>query len=100
MFPCEQAPVHTDSLTVYETELKVISTEEGEGNEIRRPIVVATQVVEQRISHFLMGLAIIGTMTGPLLIVLQTMPRAIFAGVFFVVGVGFFYYPCDCDSMF
>ncbi|KFX93058.1 hypothetical protein V490_05022 [Pseudogymnoascus sp. VKM F-3557] len=83
-----QAPVHTDSLTVYETELKVISTEEGEGNEIRRPIVVATQVVEQRISHFLMGLAIIGTMTGPLLIVLQTMPRAIFAGVFFVVGWG------------
>lgn len=36
-----------------------------------------------------MGLAIIGTMTGPLLVVVvHTMPRAIFAGVFFVVGWG------------
>ncbi|KAJ9665602.1 hypothetical protein H2201_004294 [Coniosporium apollinis] len=83
-----QAPVHTDSLTVYETELKVISTEEGEGAEIRRPIVRAVAVVEQRLSHFLMGLAIIGTMTGPLLTVLHTMPAAVFAGVFFVVGWG------------
>lgn len=87
LFP--QAPVHTDSLTIYETDLQVIATEEGEGNEIRRPIVRASKVVEQRISHFLMGLGIIGTMTGPLLIVLHTMPRAIFAGVFFVVGVSF-----------
>ncbi|KAK0129757.1 hypothetical protein ONS96_000312 [Cadophora gregata f. sp. sojae] len=83
-----QAPVHTDSLTLFETDLQIIATEEGEGNEIRRPIVRATGVVEQRISHFLMGLGIIGTMTGPLLIVLHTMPRAIFCGVFFVVGWG------------
>jgi hypothetical protein len=34
-----------------------------------------------------MGLALIGTMTGPLLVVLHTMPLALFAGVFFVVGV-------------
>ena len=34
-----------------------------------------------------MGLAFIGTMTGPLLKVLGIMPRAIFAGVFFVVGI-------------
>jgi hypothetical protein len=83
-----QAPVHTDSLTVYETELCVVPTEEGEGAEIRRPVVKATAVVEQRISHFVMGLAIIGTMTGPLLIVLHTMPAAVFAGVFFIVGWG------------
>ncbi|KAF2460343.1 HCO3 transporter family-domain-containing protein [Lineolata rhizophorae] len=83
-----QAPVHTDSLTVYETELKVIKTEEGEGAEIRRPIVNATAVVEQRVSHFVMGLALIGTMTGPLLTVLSTMPAAVFCGVFFVVGWG------------
>ena len=63
-------------------------TEEGEGAEIRRPIVKATAVVEQRISHFVMGLAIIGTMTGPLLIVLHAMPAAVFAGVFFIVGWG------------
>ncbi|KAF3025412.1 hypothetical protein E8E15_010075 [Penicillium rubens] len=83
-----QAPVHTDSLTVYETDLCIVPTEEGEGAEIRRPVVKATAVVEQRISHFVMGLAIIGTMTGPLLIVLHTMPAAVFAGVFFIVGWG------------
>ncbi|PGH26751.1 hypothetical protein AJ80_01515 [Polytolypa hystricis UAMH7299] len=83
-----QAPVHTDSLTIYETDLRIIPTEEGEGAEIRRPVVRATSVVEQRVSHFVMGLAIIGTMTGPLLVVLHTMPAAVFAGVFFIVGWG------------
>lgn len=34
-----------------------------------------------------MGLGLVGTMTGPLLVVLHTMPSAVFAGVFFVVGV-------------
>jgi hypothetical protein len=81
-----QAPVHTDSLTVYETGLEVTETKDG-GGEIRKPFVKATAVVEQRVSHFLMGMAIWGTMTGPLLIVLHTMPAAVFAGVFFVVGV-------------
>ncbi|KAF7169657.1 hypothetical protein CNMCM5623_002341 [Aspergillus felis] len=83
-----QAPVHTDSLTIYETSLRTISTSEVEGAEIRRPIVTATAVVEQRISHFLTGLLIIGTMTRPLLVVLHTMPAAVFAGVFFTVGWG------------
>jgi hypothetical protein len=85
-----QAPVNTDSLTVYETRLKIIPTSEGGETEIRRPIVQATAVVEQRISHLLMGLLLIGTMTGPLLTVLHTMPAAVFAGVFFVVGVYIF----------
>ena len=83
-----QAPVHTDSLTIYETDLHLIATAEGEGTELRRPITKATAVVEQRISHFVMGLGIIGTMTGPLLIVLHTMPDAVFAGVFLTVGWG------------
>ena len=48
---------------------------------------VAQEVVEQRVSHFLMGLAIIGTMTGPLLTLLNLIPRSLFGGVFFVVGV-------------
>lgn len=39
-------------------------------------------------SHFIMALLLIGTMTGPLLVVLHTIPRALFAGVFFVVGMG------------
>jgi hypothetical protein len=82
-----QAPVHTDSLTNYETHLEVIKTKDHEITEIRKPVVKAENVVEQRVSHFLMGMAIWGTMTGPLLIVLHTMPAAVFAGVFFVVGV-------------
>ncbi len=80
-----QAPVHTDSLTVYKTNLKRLSSSEGDHVE---PEVIAESVVEQRVSHFVMGLGIIGTMTGPLLVVLQLMPRSIFAGVFFVVGWG------------
>jgi len=80
-----QAPVHTDSLTEYKSELKIVKTEDGD--EIREQQMIASNVVEQRISHFLMGLAILGTMTGPLLIVLHTIPRSLFAGVFFVVGV-------------
>ncbi|KAM5360160.1 hypothetical protein ACJA88_014922 [Fusarium oxysporum] len=83
-----QAPVHTDSLTVYETDLEIISTSEGEGTEIRRSVVRAKAVVEQRVSHFLMGLGLIGTMTGPLLVILHVMPAAVFAGVFFIVGWG------------
>jgi len=61
---------------------------EREGAEIRRHIMKPVSVVEQRVSHFFMGLGIIGTMTGPLLIVLHTMPAAVFAGVFFTVGWG------------
>lgn len=75
-------------MTDYQTELRIIPTEEGEGSELRRQVVKPAAVVEQRISHFVMGLGIIGTMTGPLLIVLHTMPSAVFAGVFFVVGWG------------
>ncbi|KAF1918972.1 anion exchange family protein [Ampelomyces quisqualis] len=81
-----QAPVHTDSLTIYETRLEI--TETKDGGQIRKPVVDATVVVEQRVSHFLMGMAIWGTMTGPLLTVLHVMPAAVFAGVFFVVGWG------------
>ncbi|PMB71401.1 putative transporter [Beauveria bassiana] len=67
---------------------QIVATSEGEDTEVRRPVVTALAVVEQRISHLLMGLALIGTMTGPLLTVLHTMPSAVFAGVFFVVGWG------------
>lgn len=79
--------MHTDSLTEYRSKLKLLRTIDGQ--EIRQQEIVAERVVEQRISHFLMGLAIIGTMTGPLLIVLNLIPRALFGGVFFVVGVSF-----------
>jgi hypothetical protein len=75
-------------LTVYETDLRIVTSEEGEGAEICRAIVKATAVIEQRVSHFVMGLAIIGTMTGPFLVVPHTVPSAVLAGVFLIVGWG------------
>lgn len=73
-------------MTNYKSELEVIKTEDGA--ETRRQKIIAESVAEQRISHFVMGLAIIGTMTGSLLTVLHLIPDALFAGVFFVVGWG------------
>jgi len=80
-----QAPVHTDALTVWVTDVKVMETTDGTA--ICEPVVDPSEVKEQRVSHFLMGLVLVGTMTGPLLVVLHTIPRALFGGVFFVVGV-------------
>lgn len=77
--------------------MKIIRTAEGE-DDIRLPFTRATAVVEQRISHFLMGLALIGTMTGPLLAVLHTIPTALFAGVFFIVGVRFLVSPVNLSA--
>ncbi|KIV83487.1 hypothetical protein PV11_05508 [Exophiala sideris] len=83
-----QAPVHTDSLTYYEDKTYIVTTESPmEPKTIRRE-TVADRVAEQRISHLLMGLALIGTMTGPLLSVISLIPRAIVSGVFFTVGMG------------
>ncbi|KAL8954432.1 MAG: hypothetical protein Q9193_007250, partial [Seirophora villosa] len=80
------APVHTISLTNYEEEIQELKTKDGEV--IIRKDTTAKSVVEQRLSHFIMALAIIGTMTGPLLTVLGLVPRALFSGVFFIVGWG------------
>nr|OQO20978.1 hypothetical protein B0A51_09667 [Rachicladosporium sp. CCFEE 5018] len=88
-----QAPVHTDSCTEY-TDRLVTSKEKDDDDdddnaqEIKhnKKTIIAAWVAEQRVSHFLMALMFIGTMTGPLLVVLHTMPRALFSGVFFVVG--------------
>lgn len=84
-----QAPVHTDSLTYYKDEPECIATSDHDSE----PVIIrhdrtAIRVAEQRISHFLMCLALVGMMTGPLLVVLHTTPRAIYSGVFFTVGLG------------
>jgi hypothetical protein len=78
--------VHTDALTTYKDEVETIHTKDGEI--IINKKTIATHVTEQRVSHLLMGLAIVGTMSKPLLVVLGTMPRALLSGVFFVVGWG------------
>lgn len=87
-----QAPVHTDGLTTYEETAREINTTATSNDEVP-PVIVekvttAVHVAEQRLSHFFMALAFLGTMTGPLLVVLNLMPRAIFSGVFFIVGWG------------
>lgn len=45
-----------------------------------------SRILEQRWTHFVMGLLLFGTMTRPLLVALATVPRAVFAGVFITVG--------------
>ncbi|WFC94464.1 hypothetical protein MBRA1_001094 [Malassezia brasiliensis] len=92
-----QAPYHTDSLAVYTQD--PITDEEQDG--ARRVSLTGNasllyithfahvhiaRVVEQRLSHFVIGLLTIGAMTRPILVALGTMPRAVFAGVFLVVG--------------
>lgn len=46
-----------------------------------------SHVVEQRVSNLAQGLLTLGTMTGPLLIVLHLIPQGVLAGLFFVMGV-------------
>ena len=89
-----QAPVHTECCTTYsEHPIEICTTKSVSEDGDAPPVVIENQttadhVAEQRVSHFLMGLALIGTMTGPLLEILHLMPRAVFSGVFFVVGWG------------
>ncbi|CAK7272885.1 hypothetical protein SEPCBS57363_005373 [Sporothrix epigloea] len=105
-----QAPFHTESLCV--TELVKDSRDNGaaadssaaesgvgggigvddEGDEFKghpRNAVHArvTHVVEQRVSNLAQGLLTLGTMTGPLLVVIHLIPQAVLAGLFFVMGI-------------
>lgn len=43
-------------------------------------------VVEQRVSNLAQGLLTLGTMTGPLLVVLHLIPHGVLAGLFFIMG--------------
>lgn len=76
-----QAPFHTTSLCVTR---QVVDTSEEHKGKITR---VVDHVVEQRLSNLAQGLLTLGTMTGPLLIVLHLVPQAVLAGLFFVMGV-------------
>ena len=48
---------------------------------------VVDYVVEQRVSNLAQGLLILGTMSGPLLVVLHLIPEAVLSGLFFVMGI-------------
>ena len=78
-----QAPFHTESLCV--TTLVADPDESGgsKGHYVLRP----THVVEQRVSNLAQGLLTLGTMTGPLLVVLHLIPQGVLAGLFFIMGI-------------
>ncbi|KAI8159652.1 putative transporter [Colletotrichum sp. SAR 10_65] len=78
-----QAPFHTESLTVRKSEAEVDEKGELTGKHVTK----ASHVVEQRVSNLAQGLLTLGTMTGPLLVVLHLIPHGVLAGLFFVMGV-------------
>ncbi|KAN0063099.1 hypothetical protein ACQY0O_004262 [Thecaphora frezii] len=88
-----QAPVHTETLSLFkqvdkpDEEQEVAMGKSGKRRSaVKQQHIVITRVVEQRLSHLVVGLLTLGTMSRPLLVALGTMPRAVFAGVFILVG--------------
>lgn len=77
-----QAPFHTKSLCV----VRQISVQPESGVK-DHPVQILDRVVEQRVSNLAQGLLVLGTMSGPLLVVLHLIPQAVLAGLFFVMGV-------------
>jgi boron transporter len=78
-----QAPFHTDSLRV----TKVVADPNEEGENKGHVTTITSHIVEQRFSNLAQGLLTLGTMTGPLLVVLHLIPQGVLAGLFFVMGV-------------
>jgi len=78
-----QAPFHTESLCV----TKVVADTGERGETKGHYEFKATRVVEQRVSNLAQGLLTLGTMTGPLLVVLHLIPQGVLAGLFFIMGV-------------
>jgi hypothetical protein len=76
-----QAPFHTAALCVTRQVADEDDTNKG------KAIRITDHVVEQRVSNFTQGLLTLGTMSGPLLIVLHLIPQGVMAGLFFVMGV-------------
>ncbi|KAI9736679.1 MAG: hypothetical protein M1834_000883 [Cirrosporium novae-zelandiae] len=76
-----QAPFHTNSLCVTR---QIADEDDSNKGKTQR---VVDHVVEQRVSNLAQGLLTLGTMTGPLLIVLHLIPQGVLAGLFFIMGV-------------
>ncbi|CAN6654282.1 boron transporter 1 [Trichomonascus vanleenenianus] len=74
-----QAPLHTQSLCVTRTN--------GGSSDEKRPEEYVDSVVEQRFTNTVQGLMILGTMSGPLLIMLGLVPQAVLAGLFWIMGI-------------
>lgn len=77
-----QAPFHTESLCV----TKAVKQLDEKGEDKGAYAFKVTHVVEQRVSNLAQGLLTLGTMTGPLLVVLHLVPHGVLAGLFFIMG--------------
>jgi len=77
-----QAPFHTNALCVHRN-IADTNEDKSKGHAHR----VVDHVVEQRFSNLAQGLLTLGTMTGPLFIILHLIPQGVLAGLFFVMGV-------------
>lgn len=80
-----QAPFHTNSLCVTR-QVRAADQDAGEPDREKNIERVVDHVVEQRVSNLAQGLITLGTMTGPLLIVVGLIPQGVLAGLFFTMG--------------
>ena len=78
-----QAPFHTNALCV----TRQVSDDSESGAAKGHTTRVVDHVVEQRVSNLAQGLLTLGTMSGPLLVVLHLIPQGVLAGLFFIMGV-------------
>ena len=78
-----QAPFHTSSLCVS----RHVPDKSESGDTTGCTKAVVDHVVEQRVSNLTQGLLTLGTMSGPLLVVLHLIPQGVLAGLFFIMGV-------------
>ncbi|KAG6030930.1 hypothetical protein E4U41_007736, partial [Claviceps citrina] len=86
-----QAPFHTESLCVTRPvgrlDDKKADDKKADDKAEHACAYEATHVVEQRVSNLAQGLLTLGTMTGPLLVVLHLIPHGVLAGLFLVMGI-------------
>ncbi|ODH49468.1 hypothetical protein GX48_04410 [Paracoccidioides brasiliensis] len=76
-----QAPFHTAALCVTRQDADEDEVNKG------KAVHVIDHVVEQRLSNLAQGILTLGTMSGPLLVVLHLIPQGVMAGLFFIMGV-------------
>lgn len=81
-----QCPWSTESLSIFKQTTVNEDQESQYLSQSSVPKIVNTRIVEQRVGAFVVGVLTLVTMTRPFLVALGTMPRAVFSGVFIIVG--------------
>lgn len=84
------ATMHTDCLTEGRS-VMCVGQPSKDGNSVKMvEKLIASYVLEQRVTHILVGLLMLLTVGTPVVYLLQYIPHAILGGVFFVLSVGSF----------